>query len=143
MIPINKIAAVDKGCPRGPGPAPLPKGAVIGPGLTLDGNATCMGFMLSWYSTGPWLGLKDRYLGFEFYIDGQKHYGWARLSMQDFFCYLCIGRILGYAYETVPGKPIVAGDEGNTTDASVEPTLGALALGAPALDLWRREHGQE
>jgi hypothetical protein len=63
--------------------------------------------------------------------------------MQDFFCYLCIGRILGYAYETVPGKPIVAGDEGNTTDASVEPTLGALALGAPALDLWRREHGQE
>ncbi|MGA2022459.1 MAG: hypothetical protein ABSH02_17840 [Candidatus Sulfotelmatobacter sp.] len=143
MIPINKIAAVDKGCPRGPGAAPLPKGAVIGPGLTLDGNATCMGFMLSWYSTGPWLGLKDRYLGFEFYIDGQKHYGWARLSMQDFFCYLCIGRILGYAYETVPGKPIVAGDEGNTTDASVEPTLGALALGAPALDLWRREHGQE
>jgi hypothetical protein len=151
MIPINKVAAVEKGCP-GPGAAPLPQGALIGPGLTLDGNATCMAFMLSWYSVGPWLGKKDRYLGFEFYIDGQKHYGWARLSMQDFFCYLCIGRIFGYAYETIPGKPIVAGDQGNdegndeitTTESSVKPaTLGALALGAPALDLWRRDGDRE
>jgi len=48
-------------------------------------------------------------------------------------------RIAGYAYETVPGKPIIAGDEGNASEAFVEPpTLGALALGSPALNLWRK-----
>lgn len=140
MIPINKVAAVENGCLRAPAAAPLRKGVVIGPGLTFDGNATCMAVMDSWYSFGPWIAKKDRYLGFEFYIQGQKHYGWARLSMQGFFCFECIGRIFGYAYETIPNKPIIAGDEGHTTKAAVEPvTLGALALGAPALNLWRRK----
>jgi hypothetical protein len=144
LIPINKVAAVENGCLRAPGAAPLRQGVVIGPGLTFDANATCMAVMDSWYSFGPWIGKKDRYLGFEFYIQGQKHYGWARLSMQDFFCYECIGRILGYAYETIPGKPIIAGDEGSTTESSVKPaTLGALALGTPGLNLWRKEESQQ
>jgi hypothetical protein len=39
--------------------------------------------------------------------------------------------ISGYAYETVAGKPIVAGDEGNSKESSVKSgTLGALAAGA-------------
>jgi hypothetical protein len=142
MIPINKIAGVRKGCPifAPDGAAPLAKGAAIGPGLTFDGKANCMAVLFSYSTYGPWVGLQDRYLGFEFYIKGQKHYGWARLSVQSWTCFPCIGRIFGYAYETIPGKPIVAGDEGPATKASLEPaTLGALALGAPALSLWRRE----
>jgi hypothetical protein len=132
MIPINKIAAVHKGCLSGYGAAPLPKGDLIGPALAFQANATCMAEKdLSSQSIGPWLGAQDRYLGFEFYIDGQKHYGWARMSVDFPFAFDTTGRILGYAYETTPGKPIIAGDEGKTTNISLElGTLGALALGA-------------
>jgi len=42
--------------------------------------------------------------------------------------------------KTIAGKAIIAGDEGHTRNASAEPlTLGALALGAPGLNLWRRD----
>jgi hypothetical protein len=93
---------------------------------------------------GPWLGAKDHYLGFEFLIEGKKHYGWARMSTQAFGCYECIGRVLGYAYETIPGKPIYAGDEGDSAETSTPPTsLGALAAGATALNLVRRQQEQE
>jgi hypothetical protein len=141
VIPINKIAAVHKGCLSGYGAAPLPKGELVGPGLIFRANATCMAEKdLSSQSIGPWLGAQDRYLGLEFYIDGQEHYGWARMSVDFPFAFDTTGRILGYAYETIPGKPIIAGDEGNTADASVKPnTLGALALGSIGLNLRRRE----
>jgi hypothetical protein len=56
--------------------------------------------------------------------------------------------VTGYAYETIPGKAIVAGatkgpDDAEPTAAlsshTPEPvTLGALALGAPGLSIWRR-----
>ena len=52
--------------------------------------------------------------------------------------------ISGYAYETVPNKPIKAGyTGGETTEAGVSastlmsPTLGMLAVGAQVLDVWR------
>jgi hypothetical protein len=56
--------------------------------------------------------------------------------------------LTGYAYETIPGKGIIAGKTKGPDDA--EPTasdmhtteqamLGALALGAPGLSIWRRE----
>jgi len=34
------------------------------------------------YVTGPWVNVKNRYLGLQFQIRGQTHYGWARLSVQ-------------------------------------------------------------
>jgi hypothetical protein len=147
VIPVfhlNKIAAVHKGCLSEFGAAPLREGAVIGSALAFAVNATCMAeknFSSGQY-TGPWLGLKDRYLGFEFYIEGQKHFGWARMTI-DLFGFDHIGRILGYAYETIPGKAIIAGDEGNSTEADYSSTtLGTLALGAPGLKVWRREEAQ-
>ncbi|MFZ0321583.1 MAG: hypothetical protein WAL56_20835 [Candidatus Sulfotelmatobacter sp.] len=146
MVSGNKIAAVHHECGfRGESTAaaPLPLGAVIGPNSPFQTNAQCMIHENeSSAPTGPWLGVQDHYLGLEFYIDGQKHFGWARLSVQYVECYPCIGRIFGYAYETIPGKAIVAGDEGSAAKGSaapVAPVLGALALGAPALKLWRRE----
>ncbi|MFZ0418058.1 MAG: hypothetical protein WAM04_08125 [Candidatus Sulfotelmatobacter sp.] len=150
VIPFgkNKIAAVHHQCGfRGyhsVAAGPLPLGAVIGPNSPFEATATCMvrAFESS-APTGPWLDKTDRYLGLEFYIYGEKHFGWARMSVQSAYCYSCIGYISGYAYETIAGKPIAAGDEGNSTNASVQPALGALALGAPALDLWRRQPGQE
>jgi hypothetical protein len=106
---------------------------------------------------GPWAnggkgvgkGVKGRYLGIKFKIAGKFHYGWTRITVttgpRGF-----TGMILtGYAYETIPGKPIIAGATKGPEDAessaspstpSSEPTtLGVLALGAPGLSIWRRE----
>lgn len=86
--------------------------------------------------TGHWRpGMKDRYLGLTFYLNGEKHYGWARLSIPPPHHPPQIGAVLtGYAYETIPNKTIIAGKtEGPdvvTTQPDTAPTtLGGLALG--------------
>ena len=115
----------------------------------------------SYYCAGPWKRATNRYLGLKFYIAGKIHYCWARLSVS---CgNLAVnGTLTGYAYETVPNKSIITGQthggasavEGNSSgsSASVTPevtqdsflgmsnraTLGELAMGAPALFIWRR-----
>jgi hypothetical protein len=77
-----------------------------------------------------------------FVVDGTTHFGWARLRRNSFFCPGCIAALLGYAYETTPGKPIVAGDEGAAAGVNIDhATLGALALGASALPVWRKQEG--
>ncbi len=91
-----------------------------------------------WY--GPWLdggkGVKNRYLGLKFKIKGQFHFGWARITVtttQNAFT----ATLTGYAYETIPGKAIVAGKT-KGPDVVVEPaTLGHLAQGAAAISSWR------
>ncbi len=101
--------------------APLPGGAVIGPGKPFQASATCMAVLgygeLS--STGPWKEAKHRYLGLAFVIDGKEHFGWARLSLSKFL-FNNTAEIEGYAYETISGKPIIAGDEGNATKVSTQ-----------------------
>ncbi len=54
---------------------------------------------------GEFFGL-DAYIGVEFAIDGQTHYGWIRL---DHFLLAPGGRIIEWAYESTPGVPIYAG----------------------------------
>jgi hypothetical protein len=86
---------------------------------------------------GPWArkgkGVRDRYLGLKFIIGGEVHYGWARLSVtlghQRQFDDV-IGTLTGYAYETVPDKPIIAGRITGPDVITLQPgTLGGLALG--------------
>jgi hypothetical protein len=90
--------------------------------------------------SGSWVDAKELYLGFAFSIDGQVHYGWARLNSQVKTAKCTSSALLtGYAYETVPGKPIKAGqtvDEGKAPNIHVADemsamigTLGKLALG--------------
>jgi hypothetical protein len=86
---------------------------------------------------GPWAGkgkgVTDRYLGLKFVVDGEVHYGWARLSVtlghhRQFDD--VSGTLTGYAYETVPDKPIIAGQITGPDVITVQPeTLGGLALG--------------
>lgn len=94
---------------------------------------------------------QSRYLGLQFLINGKVHFGWARLNVT------CRGldvvaKLTGYAYETVPNKPIGAGqtkgsdeETGAGRDAALTaPTpktswLGLLALGSYGLPIWRRE----
>jgi hypothetical protein len=97
-------------------------------------------------SIGNWLNVQNRYLGLKFNIDGKIHYGWARLTTS--VCGLD-DTLTGYAYETIPNKPVVTGRTKGTDDAepvasfntrNPEPaTLEMLALGAPKLAIWRRE----
>lgn len=122
--------------------AALPAGAVIGRLSPFNQRSPAtLAFLYSGFSYGPWVDLRNHYLGFAFVINGQKHFGWARLSFNSFLCYRCIAGITGYAYESVPGKAIIAGDEGKTEQAEVQSaTLGVLASGSVGLSLWRKNH---
>jgi hypothetical protein len=106
---------------------------------------------------GPWVNVSNRYLGLEFRIKGKTHYGWARLSVQVGYADIN-ATLTGYAFETIAGKSIKAGQTKEATDdftnedfgpsASLRcpipnkpqpASLGMLALGSPGLSIWRRE----
>jgi hypothetical protein len=102
------------------------------------------------FCEGPWLKATSGYLGLKFHIKGQIHFGSARLNRKTVADQWVL---TGYAYETIPNRPIVTGKTKGTDDeggieqptASLamptpEPaTLGALAMGAPGLSIWRRK----
>jgi hypothetical protein len=102
----------------------------------------------SYRSYGPWRNLQHRYVGLKFVVGGKTHFGWARFNTGGFFGFTAT--LTGYAYETIPNKPIITGDivgEAKAShETSMQPTpthapamLGVLALGAPGLSIWRRE----
>jgi len=121
----------------------LPAGARIGPKRNFS---VALPFMAvehfnrvgnQYSDLGAWAGegkgVKDRYLGLKFVILGEVHYGWARLSVtlghQRQFDDVS-GTLTGYAYETVPDKPIIAGQITGPDVITVQSTtLGELALG--------------
>jgi hypothetical protein len=131
----------------------LSAGAVIGPTRTFVAGRADMAFGAYDGSTGvcggPWDNVKHHYLGLKFVIDGQYHYGWARLDATCLKNGENTAVLTGYAYETIPYKPISAGkisgpeeesgegavapDAANANPVSKSPTrasLGTLALGA-------------
>ena len=103
------------------------------------------------YVNGAFANKTDRFLGLRFVLNGKLHYGWARFSIvkAGFIGSLpaISATLTGYAYETVPGRAIVAGQTKGPSASMTTPsdalpathpaTLGLLALGAPALDIWR------
>jgi hypothetical protein len=119
--------------------APLKAGVVIRTDAKFSSKANCMIGLADFSSNGPWREVPDHYLGFEFVINGQEHFAWARITGNEWFCCNALARITGYAYETIPGKAIVAGDTGQTEESrAIAGTLGSLALGAPGIELWRK-----
>jgi hypothetical protein len=124
---------------------PKRPGATMGELIIFNSKGTTQ-FSGRWANGGK--GVMGRYLGLKFYIRGKVHYGWARLTVTVNRC--CFSETLtGYAYETMPGKAILAGATKGPDDAepsaSLNPrtpepaTLGMLAVGAPGLSIWRRE----
>jgi hypothetical protein len=99
----------------------------------------------SLFDSGPWRDVKARYLGFSFSINGQPHFGWARLNVGRLNNNNCaITAVLtGYAYETIPGRPIEAGETSGKPKTASEnnprATLGMLAQGSAGFSAWRRE----
>jgi hypothetical protein len=116
--------------------AALKGGARIGSGEHfIRGGVNGETMVATWVSdlgggpSGQWLNVTSRYLGLKFKVDGKTHYGWARLTVQLPGNFLIKATLTGYAYETVPGKSIQAGQTaGKANDATA--TLGRLALGA-------------
>jgi len=94
------------------------------------------GFDAPWANGGK--GVKNRYLGLRFVVKGKIHYGWARLNVKVTQPPSITATLTGYAYETIPNKPIIAG----RTHGASEPvagqgvptvrggTLGILAAGS-------------
>jgi hypothetical protein len=90
----------------------------------------------STFTFGAWNNISRRFLGLRFVINGQDHFGWARLSVSSSNC--AIRAILtGYAYETEPNQPIHAGqirEDAGASEARIEAaapaSLGRLAQGA-------------
>lgn len=140
-----------KGFPS-PCAAALPKGRRIGPK-----SPFASGDLYMFEGSGPsatycpWntSGKLQAYLGLRFLIKGKVHFGWARFVTHS--RPHPTAELTGYAYETISGKAIIAGATNGPEDAEqVEPaslktrtaepaTLGALALGVPGIDIWRRE----
>jgi len=124
-------------------PSTLAFGKVIGPtdGLQSGNAKMAYGERVRAYSysrctsQGPWRNVTNRYLGLEFSVNGQQHFGWARLSVSG-FCGASKVTLTGYAYENIANKPIRAGQTSGSNSAegaaqSVTPaSLGHLAIGS-------------
>jgi hypothetical protein len=133
-------------------------GAIIGDKKSFLPGKAVMAWASSFDATygngGNWVNVRNRYLGLRFKVDGKIHYGWARLSVTIFLSNITTA-LTGYAYETVPNKPIIAGEtkgpeydrveqshsETSTMPAPETASLGLLATGSRALSIWRRREG--
>jgi hypothetical protein len=158
---LRKDATVAFDLPPGFEVGPKPKGFQPGGKKLLagywfflgTGGSSSKGFAGRWANGGQ--GVTNRYLGLAFEINGLVHFGWARITVTGGGA--LISTLTGYAYETIPNKPIVTGvthDEtsaaalsapglsGKTESQPALPMLGALALGCDGLAIWRREEGQ-
>jgi hypothetical protein len=156
-----------------PPAAALSTGAPIGPKRMYLGLSTMAFGEHGWFrifppgmceqvdiNEGNWFGAINRYLGLKFQIDGKTYYGWARLSV--FGNGFLAAKLTGYAYETIAGKSIKAGQTKEAADESGEEdsgqraymtnpipdsprpaSLGMLALGARGVPMPRKESAIE
>lgn len=130
--------------------AALPAGVAIGANGRFD-SKTSVGMandnIPDGKCHGPWAQVHDKYLGLKYEINGEVHFGWARVSVSCAPPQPARMLLTGYAYETVPGKSILTGaTSGTAADASLPLpansltndsqaplNLGLLALGSRGL----------
>jgi hypothetical protein len=133
----------------------LPKGVRIGPkGRFQKDPATGLLMALSNPDTyfGQWFHVRQAYLGLKFVIKGKTHFGWARVKLN--VNGQIAATLTGYAYETIPNKPIITGKtrgtDGTSEGEQLNPAaqaasipkparLGLLALGSAGLSSWQRK----
>ena len=147
----NEYAYVDEGPASGNGvvpyydingewPAALTQGARIGSGPQFEGSLATMAFFSVncpfEHSAGPWVDVVQHYLGLRFQVNGLTHYGWARLTVLLHCgrggCGSFVVTLTGYAYETIPGKSINAGQTSGLADGfEAVPYLGSPDDSAP------------
>jgi len=81
-----------------------------------------------WAPKGKSVG--HHYVGLKFVVKGKTHFGWARFNVRIYRNpESTVDAVLtGYAYETIPNKPIITGKTKGLDEA--QGSLGALAAGA-------------
>jgi hypothetical protein len=133
----------------------LPSGVQVGPRESSSPMHLWSSCENAYICLGTWLNVSNRYLGLKFTINGQVHYGWARFNVKVLHH--------GGAYRTTLSLPAMPTRQFQTSRSSLAKpkdrkmtmtslnrmhllsmparqtaTLGVLALGAPALSIWRR-----
>ena len=119
----------------GGGVEPLYSDFQIGPDLN-DSNLEWFGIPTDFAPFGIWMSGESggrfighhAFMGVEFEIDDSVHYGWINIKVEEDFPY---GRIYGWAYESSPDTPIIAGE-------IPEPNTLLLLIGGAALLLGMR-----
>ncbi len=156
VLAVNPLVAGNEIMARGSEAVAGIFGQPVGPGGKFAATGGSYGWLfmadagsysVTWFF-GPWANATNRYLGFKFLINGEVHYGWARLTVPDYIH----GKpavLTGYAYETEPNTKIIEGEISGSAEsvapadllAPAQPfaTLGMLAGGNDGLTLWRRD----
>lgn len=114
----------------------LPSGAVwfesyIHPSPPNQTISAYFHYVLDGGAGGLWRDGMIAYMGAEFDIDGQTHYGWLRIEIPDPLRGNG-GIIHDMAYNTIPGQAILAGQV-------PEPSTWVLLIGGGALIWWRHQ----
>ena len=97
--------------------------AVLGSGISIDASSTfyerkavVTQFLICSYGNQHIAG----YLGLEFQVDGQTHYGWAQVIIDAFFYNYqrnsMTTTLVDFAYETIPGQAIKTGQTSDNID---------------------------
>jgi len=130
----TRIAGISSSPPNSNGFAhPFPIGQIVGvtppDGRSWNEGSSGLLGCQSLGCIGLWTNGGTNYIGVEFQIGSDIHYGWIEIYMEFVFAG---GHLRSYAYETEPRRPIVAG-------VVPEPSTGIfLAIGAAAFVLKRR-----
>ena len=125
----------------------FPWASALKPGAVIGGNkqyfpGKVMAFAIateggSTFVEGSWVNVEQRCLGLKFYIGKKVHYGWARFNVSPKVGSIT-ATLTGYAYETIPNRPIIAGKTEGSDVVTVEgASLGRLAQGSAGLAVWR------
>ena len=94
--------------------AALPAGVSVGSTQTFAKRQTQLmffNFCGGRHVAGNWFNVSNHYLGLEFQIAGQTHFGWVELSINGSSRGLTTV-VVGFAYETIAGKAIITGQTG-------------------------------
>jgi len=122
--------------------ASLRQGSLVGSGRTF-GKGNSDGLLFTYHRfqgskrhEGNFKFNQIDYLGFRFAIVAKQHFGWVRMRIRNRPNGLCraVEHLIDYAYETIPNKPIKAGQTHGKDDS----TLGRLAQGASGISSWRQ-----
>ncbi len=128
--------------------------AALSYGAVIESNSHFQqgeGGMFTWdrtshtFSSGPWAHGVAAYLGLRFFIRENVHYGWARvITYADAWNTNKYATLGGYAYETIPNKPIIAGKTKGPDVITVEAgSLGDLARGSLSYAMSRKRNARK
>jgi len=122
-LAANQIVAIQLKSQRVTAAA-LDAGAQVGPSANFQSSPK--GLFLGFFGlgsqsiirSGSWLSVETAYLGLKFVVAEEVHYGWARVKFTQPGVFTHAS-IYGYAYESLPNQPIIAGKQsGSSQDDS-------------------------